>query len=125
MTAREFRKLYRLPAARPGGSPPPLISPACCVEYASPVGVTAQTDRKAYSFITGGQGSILKKKAAAAAAADGRAEHLLTGKRRLPLIREEMKPSDTFSRCNRASGLRPAEVGAPDADLRSDFVRAP
>lgn len=62
MTAREFRKLYRLPAARPGSSPPPLISPACYIEYSSPAGVTAQTDRKAYSFITGGQGSILKKK---------------------------------------------------------------
>lgn len=82
MAAREFRKLYRLPAARLGGSPPPLISLVCCIEYGSPIGVTAQTDRKAYPFITGGQGFVLLKKTAA----DGRAEHLLTGKRRHPLI---------------------------------------
>lgn len=61
MTAREFKKLYRSPAACLGSSLLPLISPVCCIEYGSPIGVTPQTDRKLYSFITrGAQGSALK-----------------------------------------------------------------
>lgn len=55
MTASEFEKLYRSPAASLVSSLPPLISPVCCIEYGSPIGVTAQADRKPYSSITAKQ----------------------------------------------------------------------
>lgn len=58
MTAREFPKLYRLPAARRGSSPPPLIPPACWIEYSNRGHCT---DRKPYSLRTGGPGFILSK----------------------------------------------------------------
>ncbi|KAI9538587.1 hypothetical protein NQZ68_012239 [Dissostichus eleginoides] len=41
MTAREFYEIYRSPAACPDSTLLPLISPVCCIEYGSPIGVTA------------------------------------------------------------------------------------
>lgn len=60
MTASEFEKLYRSPAASLVSSPLPLISPVCCLEYGSPIGVTAQADSKPYSSITAKQGAFFR-----------------------------------------------------------------